>query len=235
MRIDVLTIFPEVFGPVLNSSILRLSQEKGLAEFVIHNIRDYSPDKHKCVDDRPYGGGPGMVMTPEPVFAAVEAVEPLGKVPCPKVLLTPQGTRLDQSLAEAFSGEERLILICGRYEGFDERIRTGLDLVEVSIGDYVLSGGELPAMVVIDAVVRLIPGVVGRQESVEGESFSSGMLDYPQYTRPPEFRGMRVPEVLLSGNHAKIEEWRLMAAREGTLARRPDLLTSQACRKETQP
>ncbi|MBM4048008.1 MAG: tRNA (guanosine(37)-N1)-methyltransferase TrmD [Planctomycetes bacterium] len=224
MRIDILTLFPGMFAPVLGDSMLKIAQEKRLVEFHLHDIRDYSEDKHKKVDDRPYGGGPGMVMKPEPVFRAVEAVEKLSDAPAKRILLTPQGDRLNQRLAGELAREPRLMLICGRYEGFDERIRLGLNVSELSIGDYVLSGGEVAAMVVIEAVVRLVPGVLGDPESAKWESFSDGLLDFPQYTRPPEFRGMKVPDVLLSGDHAKIEQWRLEQARERTKARRSDLL-----------
>lgn len=239
MRIDILTLFPEMFKDVLNCSILRIAQEKGLVQFHLHNIRDYSEDKHKCVDDRPYGGGPGMVLRPEPVFNAVEAVEKevancshpeshpdpnknSGKIT--KILLTPQGTRFNQDMAKEFACKDRLMLICGHYEGFDERIRIGLDVLEVSIGDYILSGGEIPAMVVIDSIIRLIPNVLGDKESPKTESFENGLLEYPQYTRPMEFRGMRVPETLLSGNHKKIKEWQYGHSVKNTTERRPDLV-----------
>jgi len=223
MRIDVLTLFPEMFQAVLGQSMLRLAQEKGLVSYHLWNIRDYTLDKHKKVDDRPYGGGPGMVMTPEPVFRAIEGVERDCNEPAKKVLLTPQGERFTQSTAEALSRENRLMLVCGHYEGFDERIRQGFDFLEVSIGDYILSGGEVPAMVVIDAVVRLIPGVLGDQDSPEFESFKDGLLEYPQYTKPREFRGLKVPDVLVSGHHENIQQWREEQARERTRAKRPDL------------
>ena len=223
MRIDVLTLFPEMFQAVLGQSMLRLAQEKGLVSYHLWNIRDYTLDKHKKVDDRPYGGGPGMVMTPEPVFRAIEGVERDCNEPAKKVLLTPQGEGFTQSTAEALSRENRLMLVCGHYEGFDERIRRGFDFLEVSIGDYILSGGEVPAMVVIDAVVRLIPGVLGDQDSPEFESFKDGLLEYPQYTKPREFRGLKVPDVLVSGHHENIQQWREEQARERTRAKRPDL------------
>jgi tRNA (guanine37-N1)-methyltransferase len=224
MRIDILTLFPEMFPAVLDQSILRIAREKGLVEYHLWNIRDFSQDKHKKVDDRPYGGGPGMVMRPEPVFSAIEAVEKEDPAPSKKVLLSPQGVRFSQSLAVELSRERRLLFLCGHYEGLDERIREGFDFLEISIGDYVLSGGEIPAMVIVDAVVRLIPGVLGDETSVSSESFSEGLLEYPQYTRPREFRGMKVPEVLISGNHEEIRRWRLEQARARTRRKRPDLL-----------
>ena len=224
MRFDVLTLFPDMFGPVLSESILKLAQARGLIDVHLHNIRDYSADKHHKVDDRPYGGGPGMVMKPDCVFAAVEAVEAMDQRPALRVLLTPKGERLDQQAAKRFASHDRLLLICGRYEGFDERIRLGLRPLEVSIGDYVLTGGELPAMVVIDTVSRLVPGVLGHPRSAAQDSFESGLLDCPQYTRPVEFLGMRVPDVLLSGNHAEIERWRSEQAQRRTAASRADLL-----------
>jgi len=192
--------------------------------FHLHNIRDYSNDKHRCVDDKPYGGGAGMVMKPEPVFNAVEAVELLDDAVSTKILLTPQGKTFNQGIADNLSKETRLMIICGRYEGFDERIRSGIDALEISIGDYVLTGGEIPAMVVIDSISRLVPGVLGGDDSLQDESFMNRMLEYPQYTRPAEFRGMKVPEVLKSGHHSKIEEWRMENAILRTQERRPDLL-----------
>jgi tRNA (guanine37-N1)-methyltransferase len=233
MRIDVLTLFPEMFQAVLGQSMLRLAQEKELVSYRLWNIRDYTLDKHKKVDDRPYGGGPGMVMMPEPVFRAIEGVERDYNEPARKVLLTPQGERFTQSIAEALSRENRLMLVCGHYEGFDERIRQGFDFLEVSIGDYILSGGEVPAMVVIDAVVRLIPGVLGDQDSPEFESFKDGLLEYPQYTKPREFRGLKVPDVLVSGHHENIQQWREEQARERTSAKRPDLFKKALGQKTT--
>ncbi len=224
MRIDILTLFPEVFQAVLGHSILRLAQERGVVNYLLWNIRDYSLDKHKKVDDRPYGGGPGMVMMPEPVFRAVEGVESDCSEPARKVLLTPQGEMFSQSVAESLAKEDRLMLVCGHYEGFDERIRQGFDFLEISIGDYVLSGGEIPAMVVIDTVVRLVPGVLGDEESPVVESFKGSLLEYPQYTRPREFRGMKVPDILVSGHHEEIQRWREEQARERTRTKRPDLL-----------
>ncbi len=224
MRIDILTLFPEMFHNVLGNSILKIAQEKELVSFHLHNIRDFSNDKHKCVDDKPYGGGAGMVMKPEPVFNAVEAVEAEEDLASKKILLTPQGKTFDQNIAEDLSKEARLMMICGHYEGFDERIISGIDVLEISIGDYVLTGGEIPAMAVIDAVVRLVPDVLGGNGSLLDESFTNRMLEYPQYTRPAEFRGMRVPEILRSGNHKKVEEWRMKESITRTQERRPDLL-----------
>lgn len=223
LRIDVLTLFPEVFGLVLESSILGIAARKGVVAYYLHNIRDHSQDKHGKVDDRPYGGGPGMVLRCEPVFSAYKAVRHMDSRPGRLLMLTPQGRRFDQQLARDLSGSDRLILLCGHYEGFDERVRIGLPVEEVSIGDYVLSGGEIAAMVIIDAVVRLRPGVLGDEASATEESFSNGLLDYPQYTRPPEFERMRVPEVLLRGNHAEIRNWRKRQAAERTRRRRSDL------------
>ena len=208
MEIDILTLFPEMFESVLGSSTLRIAADKGLVQYRLTDIREYSTDRHKKVDDKPFGGGPGMVLRPEPVFAAVEAVEKMSSTASLRVLLTPQGEPFEQETARELSGATRLMLICGRYEGFDERIRAGLGAREVSVGPYVLSGGETGAMVVMEAVVRLIPGVLGDEQSTVEESFENGLLEYPQYTRPREFRGMEVPEVLLSGDHARIARWR---------------------------
>ena len=224
MRIDILTLFPEMFQNVLGESMLKIACEKELVSFHLHNIRDYSNDKHRCVDDKPYGGGAGMVMKPEPVFNAVETVELLNDAASTKILLTPQGETFNQGIADNLSKKTRLMIICGHYEGFDERIRSGIDALEISIGDYVLTGGEIPAMVVIDSVSRLVPGVLGGDDSLQDESFVNRMLEYPQYTRPAEFRGMKVPEVLKSGHHSKIEEWRMENAILRTQERRPDLL-----------
>ena len=224
MRIDILTLFPEMFQNVLGESILKIAREKELVSFHLHNIRDFSDDKHRCVDDKPYGGGAGMVMKPEPVFNAVEAVEILDDAASTKILLTPQGETFNQEIAHDLSKKARLMIICGRYEGFDERIRSGIDALEISIGDYVLTGGEIPAMVVLDSVARLVPGVLGGDNSLQDESFVNRMLEYPQYTRPAEFRGMKVPEVLTSGHHSKIEEWKRENAILRTQERRPDLL-----------
>lgn len=223
MRIDVVTLFPEMFENVLGQSILKIAREKGLVQYNLFNIREYAENR-RCVDDRPYGGGPGMVLKPEPVFNTVEAIERQTNACCKKVLLTPQGRKFSQSIARELAVEPYLMLICGHYEGFDERIRMGLDAMELSIGDYVLSGGEIPAMVVIDAVVRLIPGVLGGQDSTASESFGNGLLEYPQYTRPAEYRGMRVPDVLTSGHHQKIKEWQSELSIKRTMERRPDLM-----------
>ena len=224
MRIDILTLFPEMFHNVLGESMLKIAREKELVSFHLHNIRDFSNDKHRCVDDKPYGGGAGMVMKPEPVFNAVEAVELLDDAASTKILLTPQGETFNQGIADDLSKKTRLMIICGRYEGFDERIRSGIDALEISIGDYVLTGGEIPAMVLVDSISRLVPGVLGGDDSLQDESFVNRMLEYPQYTRPAEFRGMKVPEVLKSGHHSKIEEWRAENAVLRTQERRPDLL-----------
>jgi tRNA (guanine37-N1)-methyltransferase len=222
VRIDVLTIFPGILEGPLRESLLGKAIDAATIDVRVHDIRDHATDRHRQVDDESYGGGPGMVMKPEPVFAAVEA---LGDGAKRTVLLSPAGRRLDQALVRELATEPWLVLICGRYEGVDERVVHGLPAEEVSIGDYVLSGGELPALVVLEAVTRLVPGVIGREESHERDSFGDdGLLDHPHYTRPPEFRGLRVPDVLLSGNHAEIDRWRRGAALEKTRRNRPDLL-----------
>ena len=228
MRIDVLTIFPGILQGFLDESLLKLARAKGLVDVRLWDIRDYTDDKHSKIDDRPYGGGPGMVIMPQPVFAAVEAADTDTQPPARKLLLTPQGRTLSQPLARELAQEPRLMLICGRYEGFDERIRLGLHAEELSIGDYVLAGGETAAMVVIEAIVRLIPGALGHPDSTVQESFEDDTLDFPQYTRPPEFRGMAVPEVLLSGNHERIRHWRAEQAAQRTRHRRPDLAYKNA-------
>ena len=224
MRIDVLTLFPEMFPGPLDASILGRAVESGLVKVLLHNIRDYTEDKHHVVDDYPFGGGPGMVMKPEPLFKAVEEVAALDSPRGRVVLLTPQGRLLTQEIAEELSRERRLILVCGHYEGVDERVREHLVDDEISIGDYVLSGGELPALVLIDVVVRRLPGVLGSDESLSEESHAQGLLEYPQYTRPAEFRGWSVPEMLLSGHHAQIALWRRRQSILRTRRRRPDLL-----------
>jgi len=227
MRIDVLTLFPQAFESPLNCSILKRAQETGIVEIILTNIRDFATDSYNKVDDKPYGGGPGMVMMPGPVFDCTEYVRKLSPEKSPVILLTPQGQKFDQKKAVELSKENRLILIAGKYEGFDERIRVGLGAEQISIGDYVLNGGELAAMVVIDAVVRLLPGALGDENSAKDDSFSesaSGGLEYPQYTRPEVFRGMKVPDILLSGDHGKIAEWRREQAIERTKKYRPDLL-----------
>jgi tRNA (guanine37-N1)-methyltransferase len=222
---DVFTLFPEVFEPYLQTSILQRARQRELVEVHLHNIRDWTSDRHHVTDDTPYGGGGGMVMKPEPIFAAVEGV--LGAPPaCPLILLTPQGRIFTQSVAQELAMQSHLALLCGRYEGIDERVRQHLVSDEISIGDYVLSGGELPALVLIDAITRLIPGALGDPEGAWDDSHASGLLEYPHYTRPPEFRGWRVPDVLLSGDHARIERWRREQALRRTWQRRPDLLDS---------
>ncbi len=222
MKIHVLSLFPEMFSGVFGSSILKKAQEKGAVELAVTDIRAYSENKHKQVDDYPYGGGAGMVLKPEPMFNAVEAITKGSK---PRVILMcPQGKRFDQKKAEELSKEDDLVFLCGHYEGYDERIREYLVTDEISIGDFVLTGGELPAMTIIDAIVRLLPGVLGQQDSHMQDSFSTGLLEHPHYTRPADFRGMKVPDVLLSGNHAKIDEWREEQSFKRTLERRPDLL-----------
>ena len=226
MRIDVLTLFPEMFESPLAASILKRAQDNGIVQISCSNIRDFSTDNYRKVDDKPYGGGPGMVLMPGPVFEGFDHVRGLEPDPGRVIMLTPQGRLFDQTLASEFSRENRLILLAGRYEGFDERIRVGLNAEPVSIGDYVLSGGELAAMVMIDAVVRLLPGALGDDASSQDESFSEGLLEYPHYTRPEVYRGMKVPEILLSGNHAKIDQWRREQALERTRQWRPDLLES---------
>jgi tRNA (guanine37-N1)-methyltransferase len=221
MEIDVLTLFPRIFAGPLEESILKRAQQKGLADIRVHNLRDFTHDKHRVVDDKPYGGGPGMLMKPEPIF---EAVEKLRRTGSRVVLMTPQGPLLTQARAREFSLAAHLIILCGHYEGVDERVRAALVTDEVSIGDYVLTNGAVAAAVFVDAVVRLLPGVLGDENSAGDDSFASGLLEGPQYTRPPEFRGMQVPEVLLSGNHEAIARWRADWARQRTKERRPDLL-----------
>ncbi len=220
MKVDVLTLFPGMFAGVMDESILRRAQEKRRLELTIRNLRDWTHDRHRTVDDEPYGGGPGMVLKPEPIF---EALEELAGETTQVVMLSPQGQPFRQSKARELAGHEHLLMLCGAYEGFDERVRSLVNH-ELSIGDYVLTNGALPAMVVIDAVTRLLPGVLGDNSSSAEESFSENLLEYPQYTRPADFRGMKVPEVLLSGNHGAVEEWRQEQAVERTAQRRPDLL-----------
>lgn len=220
MKIDVMTLFPGMFSGPLDESIIKRARDKGLLVLGIHNLRDYTHDRHKTVDDKPFGGGPGMLLKPEPLF---EAVESLTSEQTHVVLLTPSGRRLNQVLVRDLTRHSHLLLVCGSYEGFDERIRSLAD-DELSIGDYVLTNGALPAMVIIDAVTRLLPGVLGDEESVVQESFSNDLLEYPQYTRPADFRGMTVPDVLISGHHAEIAKWRLEQSELRTRQRRPDLL-----------
>ena len=224
MRVDILTLFPAMFAPVLGESILRLAQEKGCVEFHVYDLRSFGEGARRNVDDRPYGGGPGMVMTCGPVFDAVEAIEREAGGRTHRVLTTPQGRLFTQDVARELAGKERLLLICGHYEGYDERIPIGLEADEISVGDYVLTGGELPAMTIADAVTRLLPGALGDEESNRRDSFASGRLGWPQYTRPPEFRGMKVPDALLSGDHSRAAAWREEQARLRTAERRPDLL-----------
>ena len=227
MRFDILTLFPDIFEGVFNESIVKRAMEAGLVSIAIHNIRDYATDKHHITDEPPYGGGGGMIMKPEPIFRAVEAILDLeeGQEPeVPVILLSPQGRLFTQSVARELSKHPHLILICGHYEGVDERVRQFLVTDEISIGDYVLTGGEIPAMVIVDAVTRLIPGVLGDPGATFEDSHAEGLLEYPHYTRPQVFRGHSVPEVLLSGNHAEIVRWRRQEALRRTFERRPDLL-----------
>ena len=223
MRFDIITIFPEIFREVFDFGIIRRAREAGLIEIAVHDLRDYTHDRHRQVDDRPFGGGAGMVMKPEPLFRAIEAVTH-GESQMSAVLLSPQGRLFNQRVAEEFSLRPKLVLVCGRYEGIDERVVEHAITDEISVGDYVLSGGEIPAMVVVDAVTRLIPGALGCQESAEQESFAGCLLDYPHYTRPAEYRGLKAPDVLLSGNHAEVDAWRRRKAIEKTARRRPDLI-----------
>jgi len=223
MQFDIFTLFPEIFEPYLQSSILQRARQRGLLEVNLHNIRDWTHDRHHVTDDEPYGGGGGMVMKPEPIFAAVEGV--LGSPPvCPVILLTPQGRLFNHAVAQELAQLPRLALLSGRYEGVDERVRQHLVSDEISIGDFVLTGGELPALVVVDAVARFLPGVLGDPQGAWDDSFTSELLEYPHYTRPPEFRGWGVPDVLLSGDHARIARWRREQALLRTKQRRPDLL-----------
>ena len=230
MKIDVLTLFPGMFAGPLDESIVGRARAMGRLTLKIHNLRDYTHDRHRTVDDRPFGGGPGMLLKPEPVF---EAVEGLVAERTRTVLLTPTGRKLTQEIVRELAVEEHILLVCGSYEGFDERIRQVLADDEISIGDYVLTNGALPAMVLIDAVARLLPGVLGDESSSVDESFSRGLLEYPQYTRPAEYRGLKVPEVLLSGNHAEIARWRAEQARQRTLERRPDLTGPESTNRQT--
>jgi tRNA (guanine37-N1)-methyltransferase len=240
MQFEVFTLLPEVFPSYLETSILKRARERGLIEVRVHNIRDYTRDKHHTTDDMPYGGGGGMVMKPEPVFEAVESVLRLAPPPSPPepapsipiILLTPQGQVFNQRIARELTQHPRVALLCGRYEGVDERIREHLVTDEISIGDYVLTGGELPALIVIDAVARLLPEVLGDPTGAEDDSHAMGLLEYPHYTRPPEFRGWKVPDVLLSGDHGKIEKWRREQALERTFRKRPDMLEKAELTKE---
>ncbi len=222
MRFDIITIFPEMFGNVFSVGVLKKALDRNLIEVHIHNLRDFASDKHKQVDDRPFGGKPGMVLKPEPIFAAVEDIREDESIPV--YLLSPQGRTFSSSFAEELTDYSQIVLICGRYEGVDERVVEYLVTDEISIGDYVLTGGEPAAVVLVDAVSRFVPDVVGKKESVESDSFFTGVLDFPQYTRPRNFRGMNVPEVLFSGDHKKIEDWRKKKSLEKTRLKRPDLL-----------
>ncbi|AKS67319.1 tRNA (guanosine(37)-N1)-methyltransferase TrmD [Staphylococcus coagulans] len=224
MKIDYLTLFPEMFDGVLNQSILKRAREKEILQTETINFRDYADNKHHQVDDYPFGGGQGMVLKPEPIFNAMDAIDVTDETRV--ILMTPQGKPFDQKLAESLSKEKHLVFICGHYEGYDERIREKLVTDEISVGDFVLTGGELPAMVMTDAIVRLIPGVLSKQASHEDDSFSNGLLEFPQYTRPRTFKDMSVPDVLLSGNHAHIEQWRHEQSLKRTFEKRPDLLAS---------
>lgn len=223
MKIDVLTLFPEMFAGPLDESIIQRARKKGLLDLRVTNLRDFAHDRHKTVDDRPFGGGPGMLLKPEPIF---EAVETLADAETKVILLVPSGQAFTQALAGQLAAEKHLLLVCGSYEGFDQRVHDHLADLELSIGDFVLTNGALPAMVIIDAVTRLLPGALGDAESACEESFSQGLLEYPHYTRPADFRGLKVPEVLLSGNHAEIARWRAEQARKRTQSQRPDLLAN---------
>ena len=232
MKIDVITLFPSMFTGPLDESIVKRARAEGRLELVIHNLRDYTHDRHKTVDDKPFGGGPGMLLKPEPIF---EAVENLAGDETKIILLGPAGRPFSQAIARELSKEKHLLFLCGSYEGFDERVRDQLVDDELSIGDYILTNGNLPAMVIIDAVARLLPGVLGDDESSHEESFSNGLLEYPHYTRPAEYRGMKVPEILLSGHHAQIAAWREEQSRRRTQERRPDLLAQQDASQSAQP
>ena len=232
MELDIVTIFPDMFPPVLGASIVQRAQEAGRVRISVHNLRDYTHDARRTVDDRPYGGGPGMVMKPEPIFEAMDAIRAqrgceahraASATACETILLSPDGDTLTAALAQELAGRAHLVFICGRYEGVDDRVRSGLADRCLSIGDYVLTGGELPAMVAIDALLRFVPGVIGHANATDEESFSQGLLEYPQFTRPPVYRGMAVPQELLNGDHAHIAEWRKRQALENTQRRRPDL------------
>ena len=239
MQFEVFTLLPEVFPSYLDTSILKKARERGLIQVNVHNIRDYTHDKHHTTDDTPYGGGGGMVMKPEPVFEAIETVLGIASPPStpepdstPIILLTPQGRVFNQSIAKELSQHKRIVLLCGRYEGIDERIRENLVTDQISIGDYVLTGGEIPALILIDAVSRLLPNVLGDPTGAEDDSHAMGLLEYPHYTRPPEFRGNKVPDVLLSGDHKKIDKWRREQALLRTLHKRPEMLETAELTKE---
>jgi tRNA (guanine37-N1)-methyltransferase len=234
MKIDILTLFPNMFEGVFGESILKRAQEKNAVSINVMNFRQFSDNKHQTVDDYPYGGGAGMVLKPQPIFDAVDYIKQKSQSNPRIILLCPQGERYTQKKAEELAQEEHLILICGHYEGYDERIRQYLVSDEISIGDYVLTGGELAAMVITDSVVRLLPGVLGNEDSPVKDSFSSGLLEHPQYTRPADFRGMKVPEILLSGDHQRIEEWREKESLRRTFLRRPDLLNNYPLNEKQQ-
>jgi tRNA (guanine37-N1)-methyltransferase len=231
MTVDIVTIFPAMVEPLVAAGILKRAIDRGTLDVKVRDLRDFTTDRHRVVDDVPYGGGPGMVLKPEPIFRALDAIEAERGTPLTVILTSPQGTRLTQPVAQRLSRVEHLVLLCGRYEGFDDRVRERAT-EEVSIGDYVLTGGELPALVILDAVARYVPGVVGDEQSVAEDSFSRGLLDFPQYTRPAEVGDLRVPEVLLSGNHAEIRRWRKREALTRTLERRPDLLAEASLDEE---
>ena len=236
MRFDVLTLFPEIFEGWLGQSLLKLAIQKGLVDVRLWNFRDWTKDKRRSVDDKPFGGGPGMLIMCEPVFDCVEAVQADVDEPGQLVMLTPRGRKLDQDFVQELAEYKRLLLLCGRYEGFDDRIREGLQPLEISVGDFICNGGEVPAMLIVDAVSRMIPGVLGDETSNKYESFAeTGLLEYPQYTRPREYNGMEVPEVLLNGNHKLIAEWQLEQAIEATRERRPDLYEAWRERNPEQP
>jgi len=225
LQFDIITIFPKMFSPVLNESMIKRAQEKKKIQIKIHDLRNFSMDKHRKIDDRPFGGGPGMLMAPQPIFDCVSKIK--GKSKVKVILMSPAGKSLTQKLAKTLVKHKQLIVICGHYEGVDERVREGLVDESISIGDYVLTGGELPAMVLVDCITRLVPGVLGKEESLHFESFEAGLLDYPQYTRPANFRGMKVPSVLLSGHHKDIKEWRAKKSLAETKKVRPDLIKKQ--------
>ena len=235
LRIDILTLFPELFETFVETSIVGRAIRRGLVDVEVTNFRDFAPDAYGSVDDAPFGGGPGMVLTCGPIFQAVEHVRSKTEPPGDVILLSPQGRPMDQELAIEYSRRDRLILLAGHYEGFDERIRTGLADEEVSLGDFVMSGGEIAVMALADATVRLLPGALGKDESTIEESFQQGLLEYPQYTRPREFREMGVPDVLLNGNHAKIDAWRKTESEKRTQLRRPDLWETFLTRQKNQP
>lgn len=236
MRFDVLTLFPELFESYLGQSILKLAIQRGLVDVRLHNFRDFAPGKRRQIDDKPFGGGPGMLIMCQPVFDCVEAVQAQADPPGRLIMMTPQGRRLDQTLVEELSREPRLLLLCGRYEGFDDRIRQGLQPTEISVGDFICNGGEVPAMLIIDTVIRLIPGVLGDETSSRYDSFSkAGLLEHPQYTRPREFRGMTVPEILLSGDHQAIERWQNEQSLQRTAERRSDLLPASEQNPQPRP